>query len=169
MDRDLKRRRWALPLIGLVGLGAGLLIGLVASGDGDTETTTTTVVSTTTRDGGDGGKRTRTVRRGRTRTRTVVRTQTVTVGGDGGGRPVSVPGGGRSFSGRNGRTIGTLRVPRKSTIRWTNKGDVFTLLSERQIHVSSTKRRGTAALQRGTYNDFRVAALGSWTLRIIPR
>jgi hypothetical protein len=162
---DFMRGRWAVPLFGLVGLGIGVTIGAVASGDGDTETTTTTVVSTATE---RGAARTRTVRR-RGRTRTVVRTQTVTVVGESGGGSVSVPSGGRSFSGRNGRSIGTLRVPSRSTIEWTNKGDVFTVLSERQIHVSSNKSSGRATLERGTYSEFRVAALGSWTLRIVPR
>jgi hypothetical protein len=168
MNRGPVRERWALPLIGLVGLGVGLLIGVVATGDGDTKTTTTTVVSTTST---GGAQKTRTIRR-RGRTRTVVRTRTVTVaggGGGGGGSPVAVPGGGRAFSGRGAKTIGTLRVPKKSTILWTNKGDVFTLLSERQIHVSSSKSSGTATLERGTYTNFRVAAIGRWTMRIIPR
>jgi hypothetical protein len=165
--RNLLRERWALPLIGLVGLGAGIAIGIAASGDGETETATTTVVSTRT--AAPGGERVRTVRRrGRTRTRTVVRTQTVTVAGSGGGS-VAVPTSGSTFSGRNGKTIGTVRIPRRSAIRWTNDGEVFTVLSERQIHVSSNKSSGSATIERGTYPEFRVAAIGRWTIRITPR
>jgi hypothetical protein len=162
------RERWAIPLVGLLGIGAGIAIGIATAGDDETKTTTTTVVSTATQ---GGAQKTRTVRRrGRTKVRTVVRTQTVTVEtGGGGGGSVSVPSGGRSFSGRNGKTIGTVHVSKKSSIIWTNKGDVFTVLSQRQIHVSSNKGSGRATLERGTYPEFRVAAIGRWTLRIVPR
>jgi hypothetical protein len=163
--------RWVLPLAALAGLGAGLIIGIVAS-NGDTKTvtnTTTTTVASPSKPTKGGA---RTVRK----VRTVVRTRTVTVGagggggvGGGGGGLVAVPKSGQTFSGRNGKTIGALKVPSKSTIEWTNKGDVFTLLSANQIHVSSTKSSGKATLERGTYTQFRVAAIGKWTLRIIPR
>jgi hypothetical protein len=172
--RGLMRERWAIPLIGFVGLGAGILIGVLASGDdGDAKTTTTTVVSTAT-SGGNAGrnagrKGTRTARGGaKPRVRTVVRTQTVTVPGQAGG-VVSVPRSGRTFSGRNGREFGTLKVPTNMTLEWTNKGDVFTVLSERQIHVSSNNSSGRTKLFRGSYSQFRVAAIGRWTMRLTPR
>jgi hypothetical protein len=173
MNRFGPRERWLLPLIGLVGLGGGIAIGVAASGGSETKTTTATVNRTVVK---RTAGRTKTVRR----VKTVVRTRTVQAGGSGGGGGgggggaggggglVVVPNGGRTFSGRNGKNFGRFRVPSKATLSWSNKGDVFSILSSNAIIVSSIKKSGKATLQKGTYKDFRIAAIGRWTFTVNP-
>jgi hypothetical protein len=164
-----------LPLI-IVGV-VGLVVGAVAGGaivEGDTKTeqvtqTTTTVVT-------KGGKtRTRTVRRGsggaRAKTVTVTRTvQPYVAPGEttpGGG--TTVVKGARTFTGKDTKNFGTLRVGQNSTLNWTNTGQVFSVISQTQLHVSSTKKKGSTRLYKGNYVNFRVAAVGRWKVTITPR
>jgi hypothetical protein len=166
------RQNWQAAALALIGLVIGGALGIAVAGgdDGDsTVTDTKTVVSTQTK--------TRTVRRGgrtgSSRAKTVVRTQTQTVATDpdrpSKGVKKEESGGTRTFTGSGTKNLGLMRVPRKSTITWKNSGQVFSVISETQIHVSSRKKTGRETLPRGTYRKFRVAALGKWTMKIIPR
>jgi hypothetical protein len=75
----------------------------------------------------------------------------------------------QSFSGKDFRQLGTLEVKKNSTLDWTNSGRVFSVISQTQLHVSSTKKKGSVRLYKGSYPQFRVAAVGRWTLKITPR
>jgi hypothetical protein len=165
-----------LPLI-IVGV-VGLVVGAVAGGaiiGGDTKTeqvteTTTTVVTKNT-----GKVRTRTVRRGggAAKTRTVTVTRTVEPYSEPGQAP---PGAGRTvvngtktITGKGTKNFGTLKLGQNSTLNWTNSGAVFSIISESQLHVSSTKKKGSTRLYKGSYFNFRVAAVGNWKITISPR
>jgi hypothetical protein len=162
-----------LPLIaiGVLGLIVGGAIGAVAlSGDTTTETATQVVTRIETN--------TRTVGRGKAKTKTVVRTRTVTTPASGSSGPPGESGssgpvrrikGTQTFSGKGFKRLGTIKVAKNSLMQWTNTGRVFSVISQFALHVSSTKKKGTAKLFRGTYPDFRVAAIGNWTLKIVPR
>jgi hypothetical protein len=163
-----------LPLIvaGLVGLVAGGAIGMSAFGE-DTKTETATTVVTQEK------TQTKTVRKGSSGGRppkVTTRTQTVTVPepstggpGEGGGGPVRTVSGEKSYNGKGFKQFGTLKVKKNSVLEWTNSGRVFSVISQTQLHVSSTKKRGSVRLFKGSYPQFRVAAIGSWTLKIKPR
>jgi hypothetical protein len=158
-----------LPLlaVGLLGLIAGGAIGAVAIG-GDTKTETATSVATTIK------TNTRTVG-GKSRVRTVTRTRTVTTpapsapGEDGTGGPVRTVRGTQTFSGNGFKRLGTIKVAKRSVLEWTNSGRVFSVISRSALHVSSTKKKGSVNLYPGSYQDFRVAAIGRWTVKIRPR
>jgi hypothetical protein len=164
-----------LPLViaGVVGLIAGGVIGAVAIG-GDTKTETATTVVT------DVQTKTKTVRRGggsggAARVKTVTRTQTVTApesyqapGESPSGAPRTVVTGTKSFTGKNTRNFGTLKVKNKSKFTFTNTGPVFSVISQSQLHVSTEKKKGSFTLYPGTYQEFRVAAVGRWKVTITP-
>jgi hypothetical protein len=158
-----------LAALGLLGVAVGVVVGAVAIG-GDTKTETATQVVTTIK------TNTRTVGKGSSsKVRTVTRTRTVTTpapssapGETGGGRVRTVRGT-QVFTGKGFKRLGTIKVPKRSVLEWTNDGRVFSVISQSALHVSSTKKKGTAPLYEGTYPDFRVAAVGHWTVKIVPR
>jgi hypothetical protein len=169
-----------LPLIvaGLVGLVAGGVVGAVALG-GDTETKTEPTVVTELK------TQTKTVRRGAGRgangaaqaPRVVTRTQTVTVpenpsagpGETGGGGPTRTVSGTQTFTGKDFKQFGTLKLKRTSTMRWTNTGNVFSAISQTALHISSTKKKGQVTMYKGSYPQFRIAAIGRWKFTLTPR
>jgi hypothetical protein len=165
------RDRLPLIAVGVIGLIAGGAIGAAAlGGDTKTETSPPEVVTNTK-------TQTKTVRSGNRRARTVTRVRTVTApsstpsprAGEEGGGPTRTIQGSQSFSGNGFKRLGTLRIKRRSVMEWTNSGRVFSVISQTALHVSSEKKKGTARLYQGTYPDFRVAAIGRWTLNIRPR
>jgi hypothetical protein len=165
-----------LAIVGVI----GLVVGAVAGGaigvfEGDTKTeqvthTTTTVVTkgktrtktVRARSGGNGSPRTVTV------TRTVEPYQAPGETGGGSGKRTTVEGT-KTFTGKDTKNFGTLRLGQNSTLDWTNTGQVFSVISETQLHVSSTKKKGSARLFKGDYRNFRVAAVGRWKVTIKPR
>jgi len=73
------------------------------------------------------------------------------------------------FSGNGGKTLGTLRIGRASTLRWTNDGGVFTVQDQAfGLTVNSQGSSGTSQVSAGTYSDVSVNAVGNWTIRITP-
>jgi hypothetical protein len=161
--------RLPLVVVGLVGLVAGGAIGMAAFGE-DTKTVTSppqVVTNTQTR--------TKTVGKGRART--VTRTQTVTTQAPSSGAPGEPGAGGgstnvkgaRTFTGKDFKQFGTLKVKKTSTVEWTNTGRVFSVISQTQLHVSTTKKKGSFRLFAGSYENFRIAALGRWKVTITPR
>jgi hypothetical protein len=167
--------RLPLVVVGLVGLVAGAVAGGATGLFEDTKTKTvpTTVVQTNTK--------TKTVRRGGGRAasgavRTVTRTKTVTApapysapGETTPGGPTTTVNGTRTFTGKDTKNFGTLKVKKRSTLQWTNTGQVFSVISQTQLHVSSQKKKGSVRLFEGTYYNFRVAAVGRWKVTITPR
>ena len=164
-----------LVIVGLVGLVAGAAAGGALGVFEDTKTETaapTTVVQTKTK--------TKTVRRGgggaaSGAVRTITRTTTVRApqpysppGEAGPSGPRTTVDGTRTFTGKDTKNFGTLRVKKRSTLEWTNTGQVFSVISQTQLHVSSQKKKGSVRLFEGTYYNFRVAAVGRWKLTIKP-
>jgi hypothetical protein len=86
-------------------------------------------------------------------------------------------GGGLSFSGSGYKGLGTLHIPTKSVIHWTNDGQRFGLYSAKEralicscpgaIYISSYDHFGTSAAAPGTYNSVSVQASGNWTIHIV--
>jgi hypothetical protein len=166
--------RMPFVVVGVLGLIVGGIVGAVALG-GDTTTKTlppevVTNVQTRTKTVGKGGA---------SATKTVTRTRTVTTPASGGSSPgefgtnttgrVERVSGAKTYRGKGFKEFGTLRLKKNSTLNWTNTGRVFSLISAQQIHVSSTKKKGTTKLFKGDYVNLRVAAIGSWTMTITPR
>ena len=74
-----------------------------------------------------------------------------------------------SFSGNGGKSLGTLRIARASTLRWTNDGDLFTVQDERfSLSVNSQGSSGSSQVSADTYSGVKVNAIGNWTMRIAP-
>jgi hypothetical protein len=164
-----------MAIVGVIGLIAGVVVGGAAFGGDTTTKTLPPEVKTTTVT--KGKTRTKTVRsRGgaaavKTVTRTVTRSsQPYVAPGEtppGGGR--TVVNGAKTFTGKNTKNFGTLKLSQDSTLNWTNTGQVFSIISQTQLHVSSTKKKGTVKLYKGSYFNFRVAAVGRWKVTITPR
>ena len=73
------------------------------------------------------------------------------------------------FSGNGDKALGTLRIGRASTLRWTNDGGVFTVQDQAfGLTVNSQGSSGTSQVSAGTYSDVSVNAVGNWTIRITP-
>ena len=166
------RDRLPLIAVGVLGLIAGGAIGAAAlGGDTKTETSPPSVVTNTK-------TVTKTARARSSKAKTVTRVRTVTApsstpspraGEEPAGGPTRTIQGTQSFNGNGFKRLGTLKVKNRSVMEWTNSGRVFSVISQTALHVSSQKKKGTARLYPGTYPDFRVAAIGNWTLKIRPR
>jgi hypothetical protein len=75
----------------------------------------------------------------------------------------------RSFSGNGGKNLGTVHVPKDSTLRWTCDGDLFTVTDDTSgLFVNSQAHSGDSAVAAGTYTGVSVNALGNWTITISP-
>lgn len=167
--------RVQMALIGVIGLVVGVIAGgAVFGGDTKTESVTQTTTTVVTK---NGGTKTKTVRaRGAAKVKTVTRTITKNSGpyvapGEttpgGGGR--TVVQGTKTLTGKDTKNFGTLKLASDSTLNWTNTGQVFSIISQTQLHVSSTKKKGSVKLYKGSYFNFRVAAVGRWKITIVPR
>jgi hypothetical protein len=172
----LPMNRVQMAIVGVIGLIAGVAAGgAVFGGDTKTESVTQTTTTVVTK----GQTKTKTVRRGggAAAVKTVTRTITKNSGpyvppgetapGGGGGR--TVVNGTKVFTGKNTKNFGTLKLDKDSTLDWTNTGQVFSIISQTQLHVSSTKKKGSVKLYKGSYFNFRVAAVGRWKVTITPR
>ena len=168
-NRRWWQRRWGAVMIGLAGLLVGA--GLGASGGTKTKTITHQAAAQTV---------TQTVQ-GPARTRTVVHvrkvpgpTKTVTAAAPSAPAPSSSGSSGSSgalsWSGNGIKNIGTINVPVDSIIKWTNDGEDFTIYDdENTVEVSSQASSGQSDLAAGTYHGFEVAAIGNWTIDIVPK
>lgn len=81
------------------------------------------------------------------------------------------------YSGNGIRTIGTIVVPKDSTLYWTDKpynGQSAILISAQRtgdtapMWVMSEATSGQSFMQAGTYTDAGVLAGGDWHFRIVP-
>jgi hypothetical protein len=166
--------RMPLIVVGVLGLIVGGVIGAVALG-GDTSTETlppevVTNVQTRTKTVGKGGS---------VPTKTVTRTKTVTTPAPASSSPgefgtnttgkTEKVSGTKTFRGKGTKEYGTLTLKQNSNLNWTNSGKVFSVISATQIHVSSTKHKGSVKMYKGSYENFRVAAIGNWTMTLTPR
>jgi hypothetical protein len=72
-----------------------------------------------------------------------------------------------TYSGTGVRKLGTVKMRRSATLRWSNHGRVFQLSARRGfLLVNSRGRRGRIRLGRGVYRGLRVAASGHWRIAI---
>ena len=84
----------------------------------------------------------------------------------------SSPDGVRTFSGNGGKNLGTIKVSRESVLEWTSEGALFQIFSssiEAPAPVNSQGGSGDTVLSEGDYDEFKVNALGNWTIKIRPR
>ncbi len=83
--------------------------------------------------------------------------------------PAYVAPAGRQFQGRDSKTIGTIVVSRRSTLRWASDGPLFQLWDTAQrIRVRTQEHAGTVAVAPGTYREVSVIAFGRWLITISP-
>jgi len=161
------QHEWAVAAVGLVALLVGVGIGLlIGSGGGATKTQTNVGEA-------PAGAVTHTVTRSSApRTKVLVRTHTVTVTAPAATAPAGEAGTRGSYSGTGTRTVGTVEVPRDSTLRWTCEGACtrFSIFNspedENSISLSSGGHSGSTQPAAGTYHEVRVVTGGTWTLRI---
>ncbi len=80
----------------------------------------------------------------------------------------------RRFSGNGSKNIGTIRVTDDAVLAWKHKssigGGYFIVMDEEaKINVNSSGRRGSSALEPGTYRNVDVTADGDWSMSIRGR
>jgi len=81
----------------------------------------------------------------------------------------------RRFSGNGSKNIGTVKVTDDAVMEWTHRTDGEAILgftaydADFNLSVDSKARRGTTALEPGTYRSIDVAADGDWTITIRGR
>ena len=116
---------------------------------------------------------TSTVRRIKTETATATvtnvgtGTQTATAQGATATATVPASSGSVSYSGDGEKNLGTIAVSSSSTLHWTNEGALIQINDDSDaIAVNSEARRGTIAVEPGTYENVYVNASGSWTITI---
>jgi hypothetical protein len=162
------QHEWAVAAAALIallaGFGVGFLVGKGSGGSAQTlssETHLGTVTRTTTRSAP-------------AVTHVVIHTHTVTTTAPAAPPPASEGGGagGRSFSGTGTTAVGTVTVPRDSTLRWTCEGECsrFSIFNsesdENSIGLASGGHGGTAPVSAGTYHEVKVTTGGRWSFRI---
>lgn len=81
----------------------------------------------------------------------------------------------RRFSGNGSKNVGTIKVTDDAVLTWRNPGDeiggsLFIVMDEEaKINVNSQGKRGSSALEPGTYRNVDVTANGEWTMTIKGR
>jgi hypothetical protein len=75
-----------------------------------------------------------------------------------------------SYSGNGSKTIGRIKIPQDSTLRWTNDGDLFQIFDDSfGLFVNSQAHSGDTDAPAGSYPGVMVNALGNWTITITPK
>jgi FlaG/FlaF family flagellin (archaellin) len=75
----------------------------------------------------------------------------------------------RTFSGNGGKSLGTLTFRRDTTLKWTNDGGFFSILSDSDVPVNSQGRAGTTVISKGVLRKFQINAIGNWKIVLTPR
>jgi hypothetical protein len=153
---------WGATVIGVVGLLVGVGAGIGVSGSSTTRTVTAEGSTTTVEAASPPA---RTVTHVVVHTHTVTQTQAAAPTESSSGGPGEV----QSFSGNGGKNLGTITVEKESTLEWTNDGLLFQVYTSEGVPVNSQAHRGSSVLEAGTYKNFQVNAVGSWTIRIAPK
>jgi hypothetical protein len=97
-------------------------------------------------------------------------TSTQTATAQGGATATVPPSGSVSYSGDQGKNLGTITVSSSSTLHWTNDGALIQINDDGHgIAVDSKAHSGTTAIEPGTYKNVNVNASGDWTIDIKPR
>ena len=75
-----------------------------------------------------------------------------------------------TFSGRGTKRIGTLRLRRTATLRWTKSRGTLRITGTRGFRLLETRaRRGHITVRPGTYRRLSVSAPGSWRITVRER
>jgi hypothetical protein len=79
------------------------------------------------------------------------------------------------FSGNGVKELGVVRLPKDSTLKWTNVAPperrLFSIIPASPLvksPVNSHAASGEAKIGKGAYHGFLVNAFGQWTLDIVP-
>lgn len=75
------------------------------------------------------------------------------------------------YAGMGVLELGTVRIPKDSTITWTNDGQLFQIIPASvkvQSPVNSMAHSGTAQIKKGAYHGFLINAVGHWKVTITP-
>jgi len=73
------------------------------------------------------------------------------------------------FSGNGSKNLGTIDVPKDSTLSWTNDGMFFGLMDKSfDLTLDSEAPSGDTRVEAGTYRKVEVTAEGDWTIKIRP-
>jgi hypothetical protein len=79
------------------------------------------------------------------------------------------------YSGTGVKELGVVRIPKDSTIKWSDDAPPATRLFQIipasvkvQSPVNSRDASGEAKIRKGAYHGFLVNATGHWTLSIVP-
>lgn len=161
------QHQWAVAAAALVALlaGGGLGYAIGASGKGSAQT------QTVAREGGAQTVTHTVTHSAPSHTRVVIRTHTVTVTNPA-PRSATPGGGGANYAGSGTSNVGTISVPRESTLRWTCEGECarFSIVNsprdENSIGLKSGGRSGTTHIAAGTYREVRVVSSGTWSFAI---
>jgi hypothetical protein len=70
------------------------------------------------------------------------------------------------FSGNGIKSLGTIRLARRSVLTWTNDGPLFQIFANNSIPVNAQEPSGTTVLGAGTWAHFQVNAVGNWKISI---
>lgn len=76
-----------------------------------------------------------------------------------------------TFSGNGLKNLGTIRITSESVLKWTNDGDLMSVMTESDpfVLVNSQGASGDTVVNPGKYTDVQVNALGNWTIKIKAR
>ena len=75
-----------------------------------------------------------------------------------------------TFSERGTERIGTIRLRRTATLRWTKGSGTLRITGTRGFRLLETRsRRGRITIRRGTYRRLTVSAPSSWRITIRER
>ena len=133
-----------------------------------TDTTGTTPTDTTTT---DAGKTSTTGKAGKSKDKAST-TDTTTTSTTPKPPPLSqTPARVLRYAGVGVLELGTVRIPKDSTITWTNDGQLFQIIPASvkvQSPVNSMAHSGTAQIKKGAYHGFLINAVGHWKVTITP-
>jgi hypothetical protein len=149
-------------------LAGTLVLAGTACGGGSKHAKTSTSTTAT-------GK-TSTTATGPTSTTATGKTSTTTASGANKPPPLSAtPATELKYSGTGVKELGVVRIPKDSTIKWTDDAPAATRLFQIipasvkvQSPVNSRDASGEAKIRKGAYHGFLVNAVGHWTLDIVP-
>jgi hypothetical protein len=79
---------------------------------------------------------------------------------------VSTPVTPKHYSGNGGENLGTITISSSATLKWTNDGGLFSIITSEGVSVNSQASSGSSVLEAGTYHEFQVNAVGNWTITI---
>jgi hypothetical protein len=78
--------------------------------------------------------------------------------------------GAKTFTGTGRKSLGQIRLERRTTLSWLHprggRLQITTGTKRPFLLLSTTRKQGSIALRRGTYNAVRVATRGAWRIQL---